>query len=226
MTSMSKFMDRAAPLPIYTPAIGYTYQPPAPTKPNTQTAQSSFSREGSIGPNAQQSAASQRSTSLEPDTQSTTTASSDPRDAQLLDQSLRLMLAYGDEYMDENPLQGEPGNFVYTHTQKHLRAQQAASEALAQKAMSKEKEREEAAQKSKSTTPAAAAAAAVAVGSFTSTADKIKIEAGLGGDKPQPIRKASKNNDGKKRRKSKANVSPVSATMGSSPMATRSPSLS
>lgn len=217
MTSLSKFMDQATPLPIFTPAVGYTYHPPAPAKTTTTQAlqsQSFTSRENSIGPISHQP--SQRSSSIEPASQiTTTTTSSDPRDAALLGQSLRLMLAYGDEYMDENPLQGEPGNFVYAHTKERVRARHAEAEAAAAKAKEKEQIRETD-DKSKSTTPAA----------FTSTADKIKSEAGAE-TKPPVNRKGSKNEaGGKKRRKSKANLSPITPTTGSSPMATRSPSMS
>lgn len=49
----------------------------------------------------------------------------DFRSAQLLQNSLNLSLRYGNEYMDDNPLVGEPGSFIIT---KSREAQQPASQ--------------------------------------------------------------------------------------------------
>ncbi|KAG8625824.1 hypothetical protein KVT40_006225 [Elsinoe batatas] len=205
MTSLSKFMDQAAPLPIFNPATGYTWFPPTASK-SSKAPSTTFSREGSVGPDQ---SASQRATSAEPSARSSsaigatnTQADFDPRDALLLEHSLRLALAHGDEYMDENPLRGEPGNFVFTHTKDHLRARQAQAEAAAAKAKEKE-----AAEKAKAAVPAA----------FST---KMKD------DTPAPVpgakRKGSKA-DGKKRRKSKAATSPTSTSVVGTPSAMASP---
>jgi mediator of RNA polymerase II transcription subunit 6 len=51
------------------------------------------------------------------------------QDERALLESLNLSTRFGDEYVDENPLIGEPGSFVFSSTQTHLRAQQAAKAA-------------------------------------------------------------------------------------------------
>lgn len=45
-------------------------------------------------------------------------------DSGLLFESFNLAQRYGTEYMDENPLQGEPGSFVFSSTNERLRARQ------------------------------------------------------------------------------------------------------
>lgn len=52
-------------------------------------------------------------------------------DLRLLSESLALSARYSSEYMDENPLHGEPGSFVFASTAEHLRAQQQAQQAKA-----------------------------------------------------------------------------------------------
>lgn len=49
----------------------------------------------------------------------------DLQSVQLLQNSLSLSLRYGHEYMDNNPLAGEPGSFIITKTRE---AQQPASQ--------------------------------------------------------------------------------------------------
>lgn len=51
--------------------------------------------------------------------------SQDVQSAQLLQSSLSLSLLYGNEYMDDNPLAGEPGSFIIT---KSREAQQPTSQ--------------------------------------------------------------------------------------------------
>lgn len=52
-------------------------------------------------------------------------------DLHLLAQSFQLSAMYGSEYMDENPLHGEPGSFVFASSTDHLRAVQQAQQAKA-----------------------------------------------------------------------------------------------
>jgi mediator of RNA polymerase II transcription subunit 6 len=53
-------------------------------------------------------------------------------------QSLMLTNRYGDEFMDENPLKGEPGSFVFTNTRNAVnernQAQEQSSQAASQPA--------------------------------------------------------------------------------------------
>ncbi|PSK44723.1 Mediator of RNA polymerase II transcription subunit 6 [Elsinoe australis] len=201
MTSLSKFMDQAAPLPIFNPAVGYTWFPPAAAK-STKTAAPSSSREGSVGPDQ---SASQRAGSVEPSARSSSAVGSsgqaafDPRDTLLLEHSFRLALAHGDEYMDENPLRGEPGNFVFTHTKDHIRNKQAQAEAAAAKARERE-----AAEKAKAAVPAA----------FSTKPKEESVPPNIAGSK----RKGSKA-DGKKRRKSRVAMSPTSPSATGTPSA-------
>jgi mediator of RNA polymerase II transcription subunit 6 len=62
-------------------------------------------------------------------------ATADFSDALFL-QSLMLTNRYGDEYMDENPLKGEPGNFVFTNTRNAIDERNKAQEQSAQAASS------------------------------------------------------------------------------------------
>ncbi|KAF2156232.1 MED6-domain-containing protein [Myriangium duriaei CBS 260.36] len=201
MTSLSKFMDHAAPLPVYSPATGYSWLPPAEAKAAAKSQQNSnTSREGSVAPDA----SSQLSSSLDAAAGApvSSTSALDPRDDLLLEQSLRLTLAYGDEYMDENPLRGEPGNFVFTHTKDHLKAKQAQAEAAAAKAKEKE-----AAEKAR-TVPAAFS---------TKPKDETQQE------KQQSNKRKSSKVEGKKRRKSKAANSPITGSGTASPAIGASP---
>jgi mediator of RNA polymerase II transcription subunit 6 len=50
--------------------------------------------------------------------------------------SLNLTNAYGDEYMDENPLKGEPGAFVFEGTKTAVSARNKAQEQAAQASLS------------------------------------------------------------------------------------------
>jgi mediator of RNA polymerase II transcription subunit 6 len=62
-------------------------------------------------------------------------ATADFSDALFL-QSLMLTNRYGDEYMDENPLKGEPGNFVFTNTRNAIDERNKAQEQSVQAASS------------------------------------------------------------------------------------------
>jgi len=110
VTSLTKMLSTASTLPIFTPALGHTYMPPVPKSTSTAA--------GSL----QNTQTSMESTPL-PDTQSTFTSSKPPlasgktskqdvRGAALLSGSLTLASKYHGEYMDENPLVGEPGSFI------------------------------------------------------------------------------------------------------------------
>jgi mediator of RNA polymerase II transcription subunit 6 len=53
--------------------------------------------------------------------------------------SLRMSVVYANDYIDQNPLVGEPGSFKFSSTQNHLQAQQqAAAKAAAAKAAAQE----------------------------------------------------------------------------------------
>lgn len=192
MTSLTRFMEEAAPLTNYAPSTGHSWFPPVPASNLKLDASRAgeLSREESVAVGS--SSTLQPDTSLEASTQTSAMAdvrptAHDPRDSALLEESLRLTMAYGDEFMDENPLRGEPGNFVFTYTRDHLKARQKEAETAAAKAKEK----------------AAAEKAKAAPAAFTTKAEK---------DDDAPIivavnkRKSSKA-EAKRRRKSRAAIS-------------------
>jgi len=61
-----------------------------------------------------------------------TSAQGTPNDDQELYASFMQTIQYGDEYMDENPLVGEPGSFVFSQTQDSVRTRQAKEKAEAE----------------------------------------------------------------------------------------------
>ncbi|KAL8709023.1 MAG: hypothetical protein Q9225_007519 [Loekoesia sp. 1 TL-2023] len=119
VTSLNKVIATTSALPIFTPALGHAYLPPAPKSLNlaTSTQLSQTSKESTPMPGTQDSTLTKASSKalLDHDMQS----------AQLLQNSLNLSLRYGHEYMDDNPLVGEPGSFIITKTRE---VQQPASQ--------------------------------------------------------------------------------------------------
>ena len=111
-TTITKMLSTASTMPTFTPALGHTYLSPAPKDPNpgtsfqiSQTSKQSIPMPESLSSltATQDTAASKKSVS--------SAKAADPSDEALLADSYRLLLAYGNEYMDENPIVGEPGSF-------------------------------------------------------------------------------------------------------------------
>ncbi|EED12433.1 RNA polymerase II transcription mediator complex subunit (Med6), putative [Talaromyces stipitatus ATCC 10500] len=108
VTSLTKLLNVASPLPIFTPSYGHTYMPPGPKAADAPQAVAS-----------QQSQQSKESTPM-PDTQATVKSSlstanvkdTSYQDTRNLMEAFNLLSRYGDEYMDETPLTGEPGSFI------------------------------------------------------------------------------------------------------------------
>ncbi|KAK5011281.1 hypothetical protein LTR28_004233 [Elasticomyces elasticus] len=205
-TSLSKFLSKASTLPLYTPATGYAYFPPTiPSQRRTSSYQPSQSEEAppelSLAADSQPPDTASRNSSIMPSSRSDLAAkeSVDPYDEHALFESFNMMLRYGDEFTDENPLVGEPGKFIFSSTQSRIRAK-AAEAAKAQPPAAAQLQEKKALD--------AAAGAPVATNGVAedATADTKPI---------QSTRKASKiekiGRDGKaKRRKSKHNISPTS----------------
>jgi mediator of RNA polymerase II transcription subunit 6 len=165
MNSLTKFTQAAAPLPLYTPATGYTYYPPATAKTLAASqALTSTSREASTAPTPAELPTSStldatiQSTPSTLDPKPTTTKDTDPRAQKAFYESLHNMVLYGDEYMDENPLRGEPGNFTFSATKHHVRAKAEAAEAAKAKEAELARKLEEARLAAKATPFASAAA--------------------------------------------------------------------
>ena len=125
-TRMQQMAELSKNMSHWSPATGHTYMPPSfePTKAATTT-----SRVGSptLGPTDLSASASQsqsKDAASAIDTAASTTQFSDD----LFMYSLNLTHAYGDEYMDENPLLGEPGAFVFANSKSHVDARNKAQE--------------------------------------------------------------------------------------------------
>ncbi|KAL8778206.1 MAG: hypothetical protein Q9213_007514 [Squamulea squamosa] len=110
--SLNKIIAIASDLPTVTPSIGHTYLPPAPKSlvSATSTQMSQTSKESTPMPGTQDSA-SVRSLST-----SRLLSTHDFESPQLLQASFELSMRYGHEYMDDNPLVGEPGSFIISKT--------------------------------------------------------------------------------------------------------------
>lgn len=125
-TRMQQMAELSKNMTHWSPATGHTYMPPSfePTK-----AANTASRIGSptLGPADASASASQpqsKDVASAIDTAASTTQFSDD----LFMYSLNLTHAYGDEYMDENPLLGEPGAFVFANSKSHVDARNKAQE--------------------------------------------------------------------------------------------------
>ncbi|KAL1306398.1 hypothetical protein AAFC00_005105 [Neodothiora populina] len=210
MNSLSKLAELAEPLPIFTPALGYTFFPPAPSKAATSTQSPGLqpSREGSIAPPGNHVSQPNTAAALEGNPQAPSVASTaaqvpDPRDSFALFESLQMMTRYGDEYMDENPLRGEPGNFIFSATKERLRAKQAELEA----AKAKEAEIARKLEQSRNALGATPFAA-------STTAAKAKADAATAEGKP--LVKRSKTGERRKKRSRNA-TSPTSPMTPATP---------
>lgn len=121
---LSGFLSVATTLPLFSPAAGHQYLLASAEK-SKKRGDTSTSRAGSRPPTPggeelppfEAEAGPAKSGQEITETQD---------DLRLLGESLNLAFRYGEEYMDENPLHGEPGNFVFASSTEHLRAQQQA----------------------------------------------------------------------------------------------------
>ncbi|OJJ38499.1 hypothetical protein ASPWEDRAFT_36143 [Aspergillus wentii DTO 134E9] len=111
VTSLTSLLKTASTLPTFTPSYGHTYMPP--TSKQADSSQSGI----------QESQQSKESTPM-PDADSQTknqaplvgsqanNTGSVLQDTRTLAESFGLLTRYGEEYMDDNPLVGEPGSFI------------------------------------------------------------------------------------------------------------------
>ncbi|KAF3403708.1 Mediator of RNA polymerase II transcription subunit 6 [Penicillium rolfsii] len=125
VTSLSRLLKTASTLPTFTPSTGHTYLPPTArtTEPSREASQQS--KEDTPMPDATQSSAGE--------TQSTgraglgiSTTSSTFKDTRNLAEAFHLFTKYGDEFMDEHPLTGEPGSFILSRVGENERSTGAA----------------------------------------------------------------------------------------------------
>lgn len=100
-------MKTASTLPNFTPSHGHTYLPPVPksTDAGQLGVQTQTSKENTPVPDDTTNK-TQSFTGTQSDT------SSSVSDMMTLAESFNLLARYGDEFMDETPLVGEPGSFI------------------------------------------------------------------------------------------------------------------
>ena len=99
LSSMNKFMSVASTLPNFSPALGNTYMPSITSRPKASESQhAQASRESSVVPGGLSDPKKASSNSV-------------AYDNALLNDSLQKSLYFDDEYMDDLPITGEPGNF-------------------------------------------------------------------------------------------------------------------
>ncbi|KAJ5902449.1 hypothetical protein N7495_002977 [Penicillium taxi] len=110
VTSLSQLMKTASTLPNFTPSYGHTYLPPVAKTTEPGQATSQPSKENTPMPDAAPSIAETPATGKQG--LGISTSNSSHHDARSLADSFNLFTRYGDEFMDENPLVGEPGSFI------------------------------------------------------------------------------------------------------------------
>ncbi|KAL4738691.1 mediator of RNA polymerase II transcription subunit 6 [Aspergillus similis] len=108
VTSLTSLLKTASKLPKFTPSHGHTYLPPAPksTDVSQPGAQSQTSKENTPMPDVDATNKSQSFTG------SHNSTGPSVHDMRSLAESFSLVARYGDEFMDESPLIGEPGSFI------------------------------------------------------------------------------------------------------------------
>ena len=106
LSSMNKFLATASALPDFSPSLGHTYMPPpSSSRLKAIESQGQTSKEATPVPDA-------LSSKKAPPPSNT----SSYMDSRLLEETLNISLKYGDEYMDENPITGQPGDFHLSTT--------------------------------------------------------------------------------------------------------------
>ncbi|KAF2755546.1 hypothetical protein EJ05DRAFT_503001 [Pseudovirgaria hyperparasitica] len=114
--ALNKFMTTAASLPSFSPAAGHSYVPVTTRKQGAPSAVQS--RAGSPGPEALSQPTVMKQGAQAPTSQRAV--------EQSLFDALMSSIRYGTEYMDKNPLNGEPGSFVFKSTNAHIKQQEDA----------------------------------------------------------------------------------------------------
>ncbi|KAF1943336.1 hypothetical protein EJ02DRAFT_443405 [Clathrospora elynae] len=124
-TRMQQMAELSKNMTHWSPATGYSYFPPSYEAAKTATSPTVAPTDPDAAASQSQSAAA---TAQATDAVASTTEFSDA----LFMHSLNLTNAFGDEFMDENPLKGEPGAFVFEGTRTAVKARNKAQEQAAQ----------------------------------------------------------------------------------------------
>ncbi|KAF2471275.1 MED6-domain-containing protein, partial [Lindgomyces ingoldianus] len=120
-TNIQEFFDLGRAMSHFAPATGHTYLP-ASYETTKAAVTGSASRAGS--PGAESVADGSQMAVAQPAETSMTEYNDD-----FFMRSLNMVNRYGHEFMDENPLQGEPGAFVFTSTKEQVDARNKAQAA-------------------------------------------------------------------------------------------------
>jgi mediator of RNA polymerase II transcription subunit 6 len=117
---LGKFHETAAAMQFFTPATGHTYFPPMgkpKAKPGLESTRTSRANSPMPDSSSQTGSMSQ-----------TTKDVPEVNDDTAIYESFNMALRWGSEYMDENPLVGEPGSFVLAHSSRNLKDQREKRE--------------------------------------------------------------------------------------------------
>jgi mediator of RNA polymerase II transcription subunit 6 len=130
-TRMQQMAEVSKSITHWSPATGYSNYPPSYEAPKAAT---TASRIGSptLAPTDPEVAGSQSQGAGATAPVAHPVASETEFSDALFMHSLNLTNAFGDEYMDENPLKGEPGAFVFEGTRTAVNARNKAQEQAAQ----------------------------------------------------------------------------------------------
>lgn len=116
VTSLTQLMKSAATLPTFTASHGHTYLPPGVrSKEPAGTSQAPQSKEATPMPDVS-FPATESSQSTSKSGLGGSSTGSKYQDTRSLAESFSLLTRYGDEFMDESPLVGEPGSFILSRT--------------------------------------------------------------------------------------------------------------
>jgi len=128
--ALNQLFTTASGLPKFAPALGYRYfAPTVKVTPNTSDSQSIQQPTREATPSI---VSASQPEAHKPTAPTLAQAQSQPEDVQTLFESFGQFVKYRDEYMDENPLVGEPGAFVFSSSKQHLQAQQQQAAAKVQ----------------------------------------------------------------------------------------------
>lgn len=106
--SLTDFLSTASELPIFTPSTGHTYlMSGSKGVVSASSTQVQTSKDSTPMPATQDTASSTKAP-----LSTKATSECDLQSLKLLAESFSLSSRYGSEYMDENPLVGEPGSFI------------------------------------------------------------------------------------------------------------------
>jgi mediator of RNA polymerase II transcription subunit 6 len=108
LSSMTKFLSTAASLPDFSPSLGHTYMPP----PSSTRLKGSETQPGQASKEATPLPDALNNSKKAPQASN----SSSYIGSRLLEETLNISLKYGEEYMDENPITGQPGDFHLSTT--------------------------------------------------------------------------------------------------------------